>query len=270
MSSPPTVALPETRQLDLLARLLTSRRVNVVRCPMIAIRDAEEAEPVVAWIQRLIDSPPDLLVIYTGEGIYRLQGFAERAGIHTSFVTALARTPILTRGPKPVRALRALGITPTYEASAPTTDGVITTLGELQLDAKRVGVQLYGTDPNAVLMAYLDTRRVVPDCVAPYVYVNESDDEQVAALIRSMREREIDAIAFTSKSQFEQLQRVAHRTGLTAELDAALDEIVVAAVGPVVAEELESHGIRVDVVPEKNFHMKPLVRRLIERLETRA
>ncbi|MGD2167663.1 MAG: uroporphyrinogen-III synthase, partial [Gammaproteobacteria bacterium] len=226
----PTVALPETRQLDLLERLLTSRNVAVVRCPMIAIRDAADPEPVVSWIARLIDSAQDLLVFYTGEGVYRLQGFAERAGIYSAFVDALGSTPLLTRGPKPVRALRALGIRPSWEAKSPTTEGVIASLDELPLEGRRVGVQLYGTDPNETLMSYLRTRHAEPDCVAPYVYASESDDAQVVALIEKMREREIDAIAFTSKSQFERLQRVAKRTDLAATLDAALAEVIVAAV----------------------------------------
>ncbi|MGE4657528.1 MAG: uroporphyrinogen-III synthase, partial [Gammaproteobacteria bacterium] len=67
-----TVALPENRQLDVLARLLEKRGATVVRCPLIAILDAPDEKPVLAWIRRMIKAPFDLFIIYTGEGIYRL------------------------------------------------------------------------------------------------------------------------------------------------------------------------------------------------------
>lgn len=266
VSRTPTVALPETRQLDVLAQLLERRGIGVLRCPLVAILDAPDASTVEAWIDRLIDEPMDLLVVFTGEGIYRLEGFAERHGRHAAFVAALGRTPMLTRGPKPVRALRKLGLKPAFEAERPTTEGVIATLGGIELEGKRVGVQLYGADPNETLMRYLAERGVEPDCVAPYVYAPESDDGAVAGLIERMRDGRVDAVAFTSKAQVERLEKVAARRGLAADLAAALESVVVAAVGPVVARELEQHGVRVDVLPERDFFMKPLVTRLVARL----
>lgn len=264
------VALPETRQLDVLAELLERRGLGVVRCPMVAIKDAPDVAAVVGWIERAIESPPDLFILYTGEGLYRLQGVAARAGIEPAFIAALARMPILTRGPKPVRALRMLDIAPRFEAANPTTEGVIETLGGIDLDGKRVGVQLYGAEPNDALMAYLESRGAAPDCVAPYVYASESDDAAVRGLIERMRSGRLDAIAFTSKSQVDRLEKVAGQNGLADDLHTGLASLVVAAVGPVVARELEAHGIRVDVMPERTFFMKPLVTELVARLQTGA
>jgi hypothetical protein len=51
----------------------------------------------------------DDLILYTGEGVRRLVGFAERAGLRDDFVAALGRVKKITRGPKPVRALREIG-----------------------------------------------------------------------------------------------------------------------------------------------------------------
>ena len=42
-------------------------------------------------------------------------------------------------------------------------------------------------------------------------------------------------------------------------LEQGLRQTRVAAVGPVVAAELETAGIRVDAMPPESFHMKPLV-----------
>src|SRR5262245_37129474 len=49
----PLVALPETRQLDVLANLLERREVDVLRCPMIAIEDSPDTAGVVACLERL-------------------------------------------------------------------------------------------------------------------------------------------------------------------------------------------------------------------------
>ena len=72
----PVVALPETRQLDVLANLLERREVGVVRCPMIAIKDSPDEAAVVAWLERFCSGSMELFIVYTGEGIRRLTGGA--------------------------------------------------------------------------------------------------------------------------------------------------------------------------------------------------
>ena len=262
----PVVALPETRQLNVLAELLERRGASVVRCPMVAILDSPDADSVVGWIRRFIDDPMDLLIIYTGEGVERLLKFAARAELKDEFIAALARTRKLARGPKPGRALRRVSLKPEIVASAPTTDGVIETLNSLTLENARVGVQLYGSDPNDTLMDYLTPRTGTVDCVAPYVYASEVDDVQVTDLIGRMSAGEIDAIAFTSKSQVDRLRKLARRSGLGQALDTALAEMTVGAIGPVVAEQLRGVGVRVDVMPQKAWFMKPLVTELTRTL----
>lgn len=256
------VAVPESRHLEVLASLLEKRGAAVLRCPLVAIRDTDDETSVIAWLERVAASPPDAVVLYTGEGVTRLADFASRAGLDARFVAALGRTIVVTRGPKPKRALRALGLSPTCEAPAPTTAGLIAVLETLPLDGKRVAVQLFGEAPVPELADHFARRRIAADYVAPYRYATQADDEEVAALIEKLARGKIDAIAFTSKSQVERLRSLAAARGLAAQLAEGLARTRVAAVGPVVAAELEAHGVRVDVVPEESFHMKPLVNAL--------
>ncbi|HEU4617306.1 MAG TPA: uroporphyrinogen-III synthase [Gammaproteobacteria bacterium] len=256
--------MPEARQLDVLASLLERRGARVLRCPLVSIRDADPADPVVAWIERLIERPHDLLIFFTGEGVTRLLGFAERAGLREPFVAALAGTPKLTRGPKPKRALAVLGLAPALEAVEPTTQGVLAALAGLELRGRRVGVQLYGSEPNPALMDYLGMRGAVADAVAPYTYASAADDDEVAALIDRLGRTEIDAIAFTSKSQIDRLWKLARQRGIEADLERGLAATRVAAIGPVVAAELEAAGVEVACMPAESFHMKPLVSALEE------
>lgn len=260
------VAVPESRQLDVLANMLERRGADVIRCPLVAIKDAPDPAPVVAWLERAIETPPALHVFYTGEGVTRLLGFAERAGLRDRFVESLGSVTKLCRGPKPVRALRRLGLDVDVPAPAPTTAGVIEALSRLDLGGRRVCVQLYGSDPIPELTAFFERERIDADAVHPYVYADESDDARVVELIDELAEGRVDAIAFTSKSQVERLLKLARERGLGARLEAGLAGACVAAVGPVVAATLADAGIRVDATPDDNYFMKPLVTELAAKL----
>ncbi len=261
------VAVPETRQLDVLAGLLERRGATVVRCPLIGIRDTPDVEPVLSWLKRRLEPlDTDLVVFYTGEGIERLLGFARRAGLEADFLTALGKTAMLTRGPKPKRVLRGLGLAPTLEAPEPTTAGLISRLASIDLGGRRVAVQLYNADDRPALLDYLASCGIEPDCVAPYVYASAADDRQVVDLIEQLATGAIDAIAFTSKAQIERLQRVARRESIEEALGRGLDRTRIAAIGPVVAGELAARGYRVDAMPEHGFSLKPLVTSLTELL----
>src|SRR5262249_40501030 len=123
-----TVALAEGRQLEELAQMLEKEGATALRYPMVNILDAPDAAPVVAWLRDLNAGRFDLVILFTGEGLRRLLGFAEREGLRQEVIAALGRTRIVTRGPKPVRALREVGLAPTLTADEPTTDGVTATL----------------------------------------------------------------------------------------------------------------------------------------------
>jgi uroporphyrinogen-III synthase len=264
-----TIAVPETRQLDVLAGLLERRGAMVLRCPLVGIRDAPDPQPVIAWLKRRLATPSDdLIVFYTGEGVERLMTCARRVGIEADFIAALRRTRKLTRGPKPRRALRRLDLEAELEAAEPTTDGLIEALMKIELPHQRVAVQLYAADQDMRLVDYLRRRGVDPDCVAPYVYASAAEDAQAIELIVKLAGGEIDAIAFTSKAQVQRLKKLARDKDLEAELRTGLDMTRVAVIGPVVAAELAASSIRVDAMPQESFSMKPLVTALCELLAT--
>ncbi|MES1942541.1 uroporphyrinogen III synthase HEM4 [Salinisphaera sp. PC39] len=261
------IAVPESRQLDLFAEMLESRGAEVLRCPLVDIHDAPDPGPIEAWLRAFADGTCDDVVLLTGEGLRRLLGFAERAGgdLRERFVAALGDTRKITRGPKPARALRDLGLRPDLTAAAPTTEGVIETLLKQDLGGRTVGVQLYGTEPNRKLMDFLAGAGAEAMPVAPYVYADQSEDTQVAGLIEALAGGRVDAIAFTSSPQVRRLFAVARKHELEESLQATLDRIVVAAVGPIVADALAQREVTVDLMPESSYFMKPLVRALAAR-----
>lgn len=258
------IAIPETRQADVLAGLLQRRGADVVRCPLVGIHDTRNVEQVHCWLDTCIRDPFDDLILLTGEGLRRLLGFAEHYGWREPFIAALGQMRTIVRGPKPAKALRELGLSPGLAAEAPTTQGVIATLSAENLYDRRVGVQLYGDEPNAPLRSFLDQAGAHDFFVAPYRYADEAEDEQVVALIEQLLEQQLDAMCFTSSPQTRRLFAVARQRGQDQALCEALNGIVVAAVGPVIAADLEARGVRVVIMPAQSWFMKPLVQGLVD------
>ena len=85
------ILVPESRELDLFARMLEERGAEAVRCPLVTIRDVEDPAPVEAWVQRLVAGTFDDLILLTGEGLRRLLAVAQRAGIEAKAVAAGTR-----------------------------------------------------------------------------------------------------------------------------------------------------------------------------------
>ena len=261
------IAVPEMRELEVFSALLTRRGADVLRCPLVTIYDSPHSAAVLAFAERVAEAGFDDFVLITGEGITRILSCIDKYDppLRARFVEGLGKLRTVTRGPKPARALRALGLKPGLEATEPTTDGVIRALSAHELAGRRVAVQLYGTDPNLALMRFLRDRKAVVSTVAPYVYGNAADAATVQSLLERMAAGEVDAIAFTSKLQIERLM-TQHPTPLVRK---ALTRTMIAAVGPIVAEAIRSYGFEVASSPEHSWFMKPLVVALGEVLQTK-
>jgi uroporphyrinogen-III synthase len=262
-----TIALAEGRQLEELAQMLEKEGATALRCPMVSILDAPDDAPVLAWLQELRAGRFDWVVLLTGEGLRRLVGFAERAGWRPEVIDALGRTKTITRGPKPVRALKEIGLSPTLIAEAPTTEGVIASLRNQELRGRTVGVQLYAAT-NPPLGAFLESAGATVRTVLPYVYAPAADADRVVDLIEQMAGGGVAAICFTSSPQVDRLFEVAAARKLEEALRQGLARVRVAAVGPVVAENLRQHGREPDICPEQGFVMKNLVQHIRRELGT--
>lgn len=264
------IAISESRELDVFAALLERRGATVMRCPLIDIRDAPEPGPIVDWLRTFCSGGCDDLILFTGEGLRRLLGVIDQRvpELREPFVARLAEVRIIARGPKPGRVLRELGLKPTLVADPATTSGIIALLQTLDLKERRVGVQLYGSEPNIPLLEYLATAAAHVLPVAPYVYADAAADADVLALIEAMHQGRIDAIAFTSLQQVERLFRLAESPPQLTMLEEALKRTVVAAIGPLVADALIAHGITPQVIPANSYYLKPLTQALIEKIGT--
>lgn len=259
------IVVPETREIELLCGMLEKLGAAVIRCPLVAIRDAADPGPVIAWLERFVATPPDDLILFTGEGLVRLNALAATIGLGETFVARLALVRKITRGPKPARRLRELGLKPDLAAEPPTTAGIIAALAGQDLFGRRVAVQLY-PDAPADLVDFLQARAAAVDPVLPYEYASAAEEARVLAAIRAMAAGEVDLVTFTSSPQLRRLAQVARDNKCENALAKGFAVTKLAAVGPVVVAAIEAAGGKVAIAPPDNFHLRPMVNAIVAAL----
>jgi uroporphyrinogen-III synthase len=254
------ILILETREEAQFSRLLSEQGADVLQCPMFTIHDAPDSAPIEAWIRRFVEKPCDDLVLMTGEGLRRLMKVVRRIGLEQDFIESLGKARKFARGPKPGRALREIGLEPQVTTEKPTSEGIAEMLARLDLTGHRVGLQLYPDKDHRTLIGAIKSQGAEVDTVAPYVYDAQAADTNIVTAIDELAQGRIDAIALTSSGQVRRLIEVAQAHGCEPRLREGLAHTPIASVGPVVSEELKSHGLSADIYPANDaFFMKPLI-----------
>jgi uroporphyrinogen-III synthase len=254
------ILILETREEAQFSRLLAEQGADVLQCPMFAIHDAPDPAPIEAWIKRFIDKPFDDLVLMTGEGLRRIMKVARRMEVEQAFVEAVGAARKYARGPKPGRALREIGLEPQATTEKPTSEGIAEMLSRVDLRGHRVGLQLYPDKDHSALIGAIAAQGASVDTVLPYVYDAQAAETNIVTAIEEMAQGRVDAIALTSSGQVRRLVEVAQAHRCEDRLREGLARTPIASVGPVVSDELKSHGLRTDIYPANDaFFMKPLI-----------
>ncbi|MBR1332711.1 uroporphyrinogen-III synthase [Bradyrhizobium ottawaense] len=254
------ILILETREEAQFSKLLAEQGAEVVQCPMFTIQDAPDPAPVEAWIRRTIDKPLDDLVLMTGEGLRRIMKLARARGLDGAFVASLAGSRKFTRGPKPGKALREVGLEAQQTTGKPTTEGVMEMLCKLDLKGRRLGLQLYPDKDHGALIGALAAQGAEVDAVLPYAYDSKAADANIVTAIDDMAAGRIDAVALTNLGQVRRLIEAAKAHGSEAKLRAGFDRTLIASVGPAVSGELAANGLRTDVSPaDEAYFMRPLI-----------
>lgn len=263
------IVVPESRELDLFVGMLERQGASALRCPLVTILDLDDTGAAEAWLRRLAGGAFDDVILFTGEGLRRLMGIAEHAGIAQEVTDGLARARKIVRGPKPVKALRGIGLGPDLSAEDPTTAGLVALLSELDLAGRRFGMQAY-PEQGDEMDVFLASKGATVDRVLPYRYASHEEDQRVLDVVDEMAGGRVDLVAFTSRPQVKRLREVAERHDRLASLDEAMRRTKIAAVGPIVAEAIEEAGWTVAVAPEDNFHLKPMISTMRSLFEEKA
>src|SRR6266704_1843301 len=232
----------EARRADQLATMLARHGAEVVRAPALREERLAASPEALELARRLEAGEVDLVVLLTGVGTRALAaalGAGPRPG------ALLARTRIVARGPKPLAALRELGIAGAHPVPEPFTwrqvlevvDGLGVPQGGL------VAVQEYGA-PVPGLVDGLVHRGLRVISVPVYRWALPEDPRPLAAAAAALARGAVDVAVFTNAAQVEHLFRAAADPEA---LRRGVARAVVASVGPVCSEALEAHGIAPDL-----------------------
>ena len=212
--------------------------------PLSENRDALELLP------RLEAGKFDLLILMTGVGTRTLNEALLTRYTQERIKAALQRTQLVARGPKPVTALKELGLQPATTVPEPNTwREVLTTLDStIDLRGKRIAIQEYGI-PNQELVSELQSRGAAVASVPIYRWALPENLAPLRQAIQKILRREVDVALFTNATQVEHLFKLAADDTADDSLRKAFKQVVIGSVGPVCTEVLERFGLKPDIEP---------------------
>jgi uroporphyrinogen-III synthase len=246
----------ESRRAAELAKLITTYGGAPLVAPSMREVPLESNKEALGFAAALLAGEFDMVIFLTGVGTRALLGVVETVHDRGKYVAALQRVKVVARGPKPVAALREIGITPAITAPEPNTwhellralDDAGKASQELGLQGARVAVQEYGVS-NPELLSGLRERGAIVARVPVYRWALPHDLAPLRAAITAIAEGTVDVALFTTTVQAVHLFQVAAEMKMEEPVRNGLCRAIVASIGPTTSEELQRRGIRADLEP---------------------
>ena len=253
----------ESRRAKEIAQLI----VNNGGVPVVAPSTREvpdgPKEDELQLIRGILAGAYDVVILMTGVGARALVDAAETVVPRQDFLEALGRTRVVVRGVKPAAAMREFGVPIWLNAPEPNTWREIVQVldqacASVPLQGLRIGVQEHG-EPSTLM--YEALREHGAEVFAAHVYRWElpEDTGPLKDAVHAVCDGTIDVVLFTSRVQFMHARQVAEEMKLSDQFLKALNETVIASIGPVASEALRRSGIHVDLEashPKMGFLIK--------------
>jgi uroporphyrinogen-III synthase len=240
----------ESRRATEMAELIRRYGGEPIAAPSMREIPLRENHAALELLPQLESGKFDLLILLTGVGTRTLNELLLTQYPQERILTALQKTQLVVRGPKPIAALKELGLTPAVSAPEPNTwREILSTLdSSIDLKSKRIAVQEYGI-PNPELVSGLEARGVTVSTIPIYRWALPEDLAPLRAAIQKILNGDADVALFTNGAQVEHLFKVAAYDKADEKLRMACKNIVLASVGPVCTEVLEQFGLKPDIEP---------------------
>src|ERR1700730_4285854 len=111
----------ESRRAAEMAKLIETYGGAAIVAPSMREIPLETNTEAQEFTRKLVAGEFDTIILLTGVGTRALTRVAETVCPREEFIAALKKIPVVARGPKPVAALKELGITPVVTAPEPNT-----------------------------------------------------------------------------------------------------------------------------------------------------
>lgn len=253
-----------------MATLITKFGGTPITAPSMKEVPLDENQPAVKIITALVNGDVDSLVLMTGVGTEAMLQIAESASLKDGLLEAMARIPLLIRGPKPAAVLKKLNLSWAVKAPEPNTwQDLLTAIesSDVRIDGQTIAVQEYGI-PNPAFYAELNQRGATVLPMPVYRWALPDDLAPLQNAVRSIIAEEIDAVLFTSAQQLRHLLVVAEQMSLESELRTALPRTLISSIGPTCSEAIQAEDLPIhfEASPPK---MGPMVRGTMQALAER-
>lgn len=245
----------ESRRSEELARLITTYGGRAIVAPAMREVPLESNREALEFGAALLAGNFDMVIFLTGVGTRALTAVVEKICAREKFVAALGKVKVVARGPKPVAALKELGVVPNIVVPEPNTwremlQELDRAPGRDALRGMRVALQEYGV-ANAELIAGLEERGALVTRVPVYKWALPENLTPLRDAVKALagNENAIDVIFFTTSVQSIHLFQIAGEMNLEEPLRRGLARCVIASIGPTTSEELHKRGLQPDIEP---------------------
>ena len=252
----------ESRRAAEIAELIRKQGGVPFVAPSMREAPVEELDGTFRFAERLFAGEFDMMMLLTGVGTRQLNRVLATRFPETAFADALRRLTLVARGPKPVAALREMGLAPALVAPEPNTWRELLKITEGR-EERRIAVQEYGR-ANPELLDALCARGAEVTSIRVYQNALPENPEPLREAARRLAAGEFDVALFTTAVQIEHLMRVADEQDIGDATLAALGRVFIGSIGPTTSEALEEFGLRPAMEPSHS-KMGLLVREAAER-----
>ena len=199
---------------------------------------------------KLILQQVDILILMTGVGTKALFEILKTRYPLAELIESLRKTIVVTRGPKPLAALKVIGMEPNITVPEPNTwQDVIATLDYYRpVKGLKIAVQEYGVS-NPEMIQDLTKRGAEVFLVPIYRWALPEDTAPLKAAISEILDGRIDVILITNAAQIDHVMRLVEQEGKTDLFREACKKPVIASIGPTASERLKHYDLHVDFEP---------------------
>jgi len=243
----------ESRRAVEMAKLISNYGGEPIIAPSMREVPLESNKGALEFATALFDGSFDFVIFLTGVGTRALTRVVETAYSRERFVDALKSVQVIARGPKPLAALKELGVTVALSVPEPNTwRDLLRSLDErkdsLPLAGRRVAVQEYGAS-NLELLHGLEGRGAQVTRVPVYQWALPEDTGPLRNAVELLAKGQIDVILFTTSIQAVHLMQMAADMNLADAVRQRAALVAVGSIGPVTSEELRAQGLPPDFEP---------------------
>lgn len=239
----------ESRRADAMRNLILNYGGAPIMAPSLREVPLEENPDAAEFAKRLIGGEVDVVIFLTGVGTRMLARALDAEFPRERWVAALSEKIVVARGPKPVAALKELGVPISVTVPEPNTwRELLAALDEraIALSGRRVAVQEYGMR-NEELLEGLRSRGAEVIRVQVYRWALPLDTTPLRRAIEAIVEGRVEVALFTTSVQVVHLMAMAAQMGLEDKLRQALGRMVIASIGPICSLALEEFGLVPDL-----------------------